>query len=196
MVACDDFRCGENLRWRHVFCGWLPIPMKYKTLTRQNTVHSNKWRDLEHQTHLFSLTATKVLESRGDLRCLFPPCVSWTSETLVESFDVSNTRNFCSIDVINSLSDGNSSSACFICHSRHVWLSKRSTTSCDNIMSCNGCYIFNAFSAFQLLQNVLTNCLISSTSSLLTNFKPSTCLTLVAAVSFLFSYLSTNKLTL
>ena len=35
MVACDDFRCGENLRWRHVFCGWLPIPTKYKTLTRQ-----------------------------------------------------------------------------------------------------------------------------------------------------------------
>ena len=34
MVACDDFRCGE-LRWRHVFCGWLPIPTKYKTLTRQ-----------------------------------------------------------------------------------------------------------------------------------------------------------------
>ena len=36
MVACDDFRRGENLRWRHVFCGWLPIPTKYKTLTRQN----------------------------------------------------------------------------------------------------------------------------------------------------------------
>ena len=36
MDACDDFRCGENLRWRHVFCGWLPIPTKYKTLTRQN----------------------------------------------------------------------------------------------------------------------------------------------------------------
>ena len=38
MVACDDFRCGE-LRWRHVFCGWLPIPTKHKTLTRQKPFH-------------------------------------------------------------------------------------------------------------------------------------------------------------
>jgi len=160
----------------------------------KNTVHSNKRCDLEYQTHLFSLMATKVLESGGDLRCLFPPCVSWTLATLVEGFNASKTRNFCSIDAINSLSDGNSSSACFICHSRHVWLSKRSTTSCDKIMSSNGCYIFNAFSAFQLLQNVFTNCLISSTSSLLIDFKPILRLTLVAAVSFLFSYLSTKKL--
>ena len=30
-----------SLRWRHVFCGWLPIPTKYKTLTRKNI---KNWR--------------------------------------------------------------------------------------------------------------------------------------------------------
>ena len=27
----------RHVLWRHVFSGWLPIPTKYKTLTRQNT---------------------------------------------------------------------------------------------------------------------------------------------------------------
>jgi len=159
-------KTGQNLSFwtRDLLCGIDAL---------KNTVHSNKWCDLEYQAHLFSFMATTALEYRGDLRCLFPPCVSWTLATLVEGFNVSKTRNFCSIDAIYSLSVGNSSSACFICHSRHVWLSKRSTTSCNNMMSSNGCYILNAFSAFHLLQNVFTNCLISSTSSLLIDFKPS-----------------------
>ena len=112
----------------------------------------------------------KVLEPRGDLSCCFPACVSLTLAMLVEGFNVSKTWHFYSINMINSLSDGKVSSACFICHSRRVWLPKRSTTNCDS-MSSNGS-MFNAFSAFKLLRNVFTNCLISPTSSVLIDFKP------------------------
>jgi hypothetical protein len=60
------------------------------------------------------------------------------------------------------------------------------------MMSSNSCSIFNAFIDLKLLQNLFTNCLISPMSSLLIDFKPIICLTLVAAISFLFLYLPTN----
>ena len=129
------------------------------------------------KTHLFSVMGTKVVIPHADLHCCFPPCFSLRLAMLVEGFSVSKSLHFCSINVINSLSVGNLLYTCFICHLWRVWLSKHSTTSCDNMMSSNSCSMFNAFSDLKLLQNVFINFLISPMSSLLIDFKPSICLT-------------------
>lgn len=119
------------------------------------TVQSDKWCYLEHRTHLFSAMATNILESRGNLRCCFPSCASLILATLVEGFNVSKNLKYWSIGVSNSLNDRNSWSAGLFCHSRRVWLFKRSTTSRENTIPSNGCYMFNAFNALKLLPNAL-----------------------------------------
>jgi hypothetical protein len=127
------------------------------------------------KTHLFSVMGTKVVIPHADLCRFFPFCVSLSLAMLVEGFSFSKSLRFCFINV--SLSVGDPLSTCFICHFWRVWLSKHSTTSCDNMMSSNSYSMFNAFSDLKLLQNVFTNCLISPMSFLLIEFKPSICLT-------------------
>lgn len=176
-------------RWlEQNLCFWTQDLLCRKSALK-NMVHSNKRCDLKH---FFSVMTTKVVIPHADLHCCFPPCFSSRLAMLVEGFRVSKSLHFCSINVINSLSVGNPLSTYFICHLWCVWFSKHSTTSCDNMMSSNSCSIFNAFIDLKLLQNLFTNCLISPMSSLLIDFKPIICLTLVAAISFLFLYLPTN----
>ena len=162
----------ETIRAKFVFLN-PRSPLQNICYKKQCTFKQMMWL----KTHLFSVMATKVLIPHADLCSCFPPCVSLRLAVLVEGFSVSKSLHFCSINMINSLSAGNPLSTCFICHLWRVWQSKHSTTSCDNMMSSNSCSMCNAFSDMKLLQNVFTNCLISPTSSLLIDIKPSICLT-------------------
>ena len=140
---------------------------------------------LKHSTYLLSIMDTTVLISCRDLHSCFQTCASLKLTGMMERFDVPKTWHFCSMNVINSCEMGTLQLP--------VSFPVRGVFAPDVLQPFGTTWCFlNA--VLRLITSVNWNCykmclksfIVSAIFSVLIDFKPSNCLTKVAAIRFLF----------